>query len=187
MTIQPWRVPKSGQEYNWFFLDSSTSFASIRVHSRPFAVQICFPSTLPKLLTSGSALSLSSPNNSLDSMPRTSFVVEPLCQNLNFGMSAIPACAGFLFPSLWIPACAGMTEPKTKDRRTTSVLRLFQLRHLLTLRLKPLYSTSYSLDRVSSASLISTSCIPPSRTISALAELLPVSSFAVALIRPEAS
>jgi len=37
----------------------------------------CFPSTLPKLLTSRSVLSSPTPNNLLDSELRTSFVVEP--------------------------------------------------------------------------------------------------------------
>ena len=52
-------------------------FDSIRVHSRPFAVQNCFPPTLSKLLTCRAVRSSASLTNSLDSMARTSFVVEP--------------------------------------------------------------------------------------------------------------
>ena len=47
------------------------------MHSCPFVVQISFPWTLPKLLTPRSVLSLPSPNNSLDSVLRTSFHDEP--------------------------------------------------------------------------------------------------------------
>ena len=49
----------------------------IRVHSRPFVVQICFQSTLLNLLMSKPVFSSSPPDNSLDSPPRTSFVDEP--------------------------------------------------------------------------------------------------------------
>jgi len=49
----------------------------VGLYSRSFAVQICFPLTLPKLLTPRSVLSSPAPNNSLDSVRRTSFHDEP--------------------------------------------------------------------------------------------------------------
>ena len=52
-------------------------FAFIRVHSRPFAVQNCFPPTISMLLTCRAVRSSASLTNSLDSMPRTLFVHEP--------------------------------------------------------------------------------------------------------------
>ena len=53
-------------------------FDIIRVHLRKFAVQICFPSTPSKWLTFRSVLSSPSLNNFLDSVLRTSLVVEPV-------------------------------------------------------------------------------------------------------------
>ena len=52
-------------------------FNFIRVHSRPFAVQFCFPSTLPNSASPQSVLCSSPRINSLDFVLRTSFVVEP--------------------------------------------------------------------------------------------------------------
>ncbi len=52
-------------------------FRLFLLYTRSFAVQNCFPSMLPKLSMSRSVLSSSSPNYSLDSVLRASFVVEP--------------------------------------------------------------------------------------------------------------
>ncbi len=49
----------------------------VGLYSRSFAVQICFRLTLQKLLTPRSVLSSPSPNNSPDSVLRTSFHDEP--------------------------------------------------------------------------------------------------------------
>ncbi len=73
MALEPARALKSWHKNNLF----CCFFDLIRVHSGPFAVQICFPSTLSKSLTSRSVLSLSSPNNFVDPLLRTSFVDEP--------------------------------------------------------------------------------------------------------------
>ena len=80
MTLQSARGLKPWHENNLF----RRFFDFIRVHLCPFAVQICFPFTLPKLLTTRPVLSSPTANSFLDSELLTSFGVETLRDPIEF-------------------------------------------------------------------------------------------------------
>ena len=103
-------------------------FEFIRVHSRLFAVQICFQSTLPKLWVQQAGHSSPPPNNFLVSLPRTSFVVEPLSASQH--VCAVGSSAGHQSIQSLQSVQSLQTDHRVSDRFTVSVISRAMVRRL---------------------------------------------------------